>query len=192
AMDAIIHKSHDKTRHLATLCRKTLHGCRYELATRVPLIISVPGQARTGTKTDALVELVDVYPTLVDVCGLKTPASLEGESLEPILNDPTQPGKQAVFSQYPRARKANRHHGHGQIMGYAVRTDRFRYVEWREWKTDKIVARELYDHDKDPMETRNVVEAPDFSKDISRLSKLLEQSTRRHSMGPDIPTNTLP
>ncbi|MBN2580964.1 MAG: sulfatase [Pirellulales bacterium] len=146
----------------------------FELATRVPLIISVPGQAQPGAKSDALVEFVDVYPTLVDVCGLKTPAGLEGVSLKPLLSDPDRPGKEAVFSQYPRARKGHRHRSHGDIMGYAVRTDRYRYVEWREWKTGKAVARELYDHQKDPDETRNVAALSEYFKEVSRLSGLLK------------------
>ncbi len=115
----------------------------YELSTRVPLILSIPGQSRPGTTTNALVEFVDVYPTLADICGLDAPADVEGISLKPLLTEPNQTWKRAVFSQYPRSGKGHRHRTHGDIMGYAVRTDRYRYVEWHDWKTKEIVAREL-------------------------------------------------
>ena len=145
----------------------------YELSTRVPLIISVPGQKNQGSKTNALVELVDIYPTLAEICGLEKPKSVEGTSLRPLMGQPDLPWKRAVFSQYPRDRTGNRHRGHGDIMGYAMKTDRFRYVEWREWKTQKIVSRELYDHQTDPDEMQNVVERidPDIVHDLNLMMK---------------------
>ena len=146
----------------------------YELSTRVPLILSVPGQAHAGATTDALVEFVDVYPTLADVCGLDAPAAVEGISLKPLIAEPDRAWKQAVFSQYPRARNDNRHRGHGDIMGYAVRTQRYRYVEWREWGTGKVAARELYDHERDPNEMHNTAEQPGQSDIVRRLAGVLE------------------
>ena len=151
----------------------------YELSTRVPLIISLPDQNHAGRKTagqqcDRLVELVDVYPTLAEVSGLKAPDELEGVSLKPLLVDPDQPWKDAVFSQYPRDRNSSRHRRHGDIMGYAVRTERYRYVEWREWESKKVVARELYDHASDDNESRNIVDQPAFEKTVIRLAKILE------------------
>ena len=145
----------------------------YELSTRAPLIISHPGQTKRGVKTNALVELVDVYPTLVDLCQLPAPEGLEGISFMPLLEDPGRSWKQAAFSQYPRARQGHRHQGHGDIMGYAVRTERYRYVEWREWESKQVLARELYDHDSDPHEMRNVATQPMNSEIISELAKLL-------------------
>ncbi len=145
----------------------------YELATRVPLLISAPGQARAGATTDALVEFVDIYPTLADVCGLEAPVGVEGTSLRPLLANPDRAWKRAVFSQYPRALKAHRPRGHGDIMGCALRTDRYRYVEWREWKTKKVVARELYDHKSDPREMRNVADQAARTPVIEELARLL-------------------
>ncbi len=146
----------------------------YELSTHVPLIVSVPGQTRAGTTSSALVEFVDVYPTLADICGLDAPKGVEGVSLKPLLSKPDLPWKRAVFSQYPRARNGNRHRGHGDIMGYAVRTHRYRYVEWRDWESKQVVARELYDHDSDPHETRNLAAQRERAEVVRKLTGLLE------------------
>lgn len=145
----------------------------YELSTRVPLIISVPGQKHGSTK--ALAELVDLYPTLADVCGLDAPVGVEGVSLKPLIENPNQRWKQAVFSQYPRARSGSRHRGHGDIMGYAVRTDRYRYVEWQEWESKNVVARELYDHETDPHEMQNVAEETQHTGTVKQLAELLRR-----------------
>jgi iduronate 2-sulfatase len=67
-------------------------------------------------------------------------------------------------------------------MGYAVRTDRYRYVEWRQWKSKQVVARELYDHDSDPHETRNVVNRLNYTETVGKLSRLLAR-------GGNSPTN---
>ena len=145
----------------------------FERSTRAPLILSVPSLPDPGGKSNALVEFVDVYPTLADVCGLEIPVGLEGISLKPLLTEPDRAWKTAVFSQYPRSRSANRHRSHGDIMGYALRTDRFRYVEWREWKSQETVARELYDHQTDPLETRNVAGRPEYASNIASLKQKL-------------------
>ena len=145
----------------------------YELSTRVPLILSVPGQAKRGIRTNALVELVDVYPTLAAACQLPAPQGVEGINLQPLLKQPARPWKQAVFSQYPRAREGNRHRGHGEIMGYAIRTSRYRYVEWRSWQSQQVTARELYDHQNDPHEMRNLASQAGHQDTLKTLSQLL-------------------
>lgn len=124
----------------------------YELDTRVPLIIAAPRKER-GVKTDALVELVDLYPTLAELGGLPVPEGLEGTSLAPLLTRPGQPWKSAAFSQFPRPWQ---YKGEPETMGYAIRTDRYRYVEWRNVKTGEVKATELYDHQADPGEVNNI------------------------------------
>ncbi len=143
----------------------------YEWATHAPLIIAEP-DGKAG-KTDALVEFVDIYPTLTELCGLSSPGGLAGASLKPLMDDPRAKGKEAAFSQFPRQQTGYRHDGAGDIIGYTVRTDHFRYVEWREGQDGAVVARELYDHRGDAMESRNVVDDTRYGKDVQRLGELV-------------------
>ncbi|MDB4561658.1 sulfatase [bacterium] len=154
----------------------------YELSTRVPLIVALPQNTSDLTIADDqknrnvcpnLVELVDLYPTLTEACGLPCPDGLEGTSFYPLLKNPLQPWKSAAFSQHPRSTTSNRHKGHGNIMGYAVRTHRYRYIEWKEWKTGKIVAHELYDYNSSNSETENCIGNPRYAKAHQELRNIL-------------------
>lgn len=142
--------------------------CNYETSVHAPLIFRVPGQEATGGQSNALVEFVDIYPTLCDVCGLKLPPHLEGLSAAPLLDNPNLPWKKAAFSQYPRGRK---------IMGYSLRTDRYRYTEWIQ-QGERVIATELYDHVKDPQENVNVALVPENRKVVAELNKLLHSGWR--------------
>ncbi|MFP6666677.1 MAG: sulfatase [Pirellulales bacterium] len=150
----------------------------YELSARVPLLFCHPGKTRAGSRTDALVELVDVYPTVTELCGMKLPGGLEGTSLLPLIKDPGLSWKKAAFTQYPRSGKSHRHRGHGDVMGYAIRTDSHRYVEWREWSNSKVVVRELYDHRTDADEMKNVASHKEHKAKVVELSKLLNAGWR--------------
>ena len=145
----------------------------FELSARVPLVLSVPGQRTVGSSSDAIVELVDLYPTLADVCGLSVPNELEGLSMKPLLEIPNRPWKTAAFNQYPRMFEGLRHKRHGDVMGYAIRTDRFRYVQWKNWKSGKIESQELYDHKGDSNEMNNVASNPEYATALSHHQKLL-------------------
>ena len=140
----------------------------FELDTHVPMILSMPGVKTTGRNTKALTEYVDIYPTLCEICGLSIPKHLEGLSVVPLLKNPNRPWKKAAFSQYPR----------GKIMGYSMRTERFRYTQWQDRKTGKVMARELYDHKIDPQENVNVAAQPEYAKDVNRLSRMLKRGWR--------------
>jgi len=181
----------------------------YEIATRVALIVSTPAMPDhiRGVKTDALVELVDMYPTLSDLAGLDKPDHLEGQSFAPLLEDPTKPWKSAAFSQYPnpalrewaanpltsgmretyfgpliqaveskiitqQGEKWDRKMFEEDLMGYAMRTDRYRLVVWknRQKPSEEPLFVELYDQQNDADETKNIAnENPDL------LQALLEQ-----------------
>lgn len=148
----------------------------YELATRAPLIVSAPGE--TANTTDGLVEFVDIYPTLLELCGLPPVEGLEGIGFVPLMRDPQRAWKKAVFSQFPRDRTGNRHRGAGDIMGYALRTDRFRYVEWREGRSGPVLARELYDHRVDPTEARNAADQARYRGGLAGLERRLAAGWR--------------
>ncbi len=138
--------------------------CNFETSTHSPLVISAPGQEAAGTPTNGLCEFVDIYPTLCDLSGVPAPEHLEGISLRPLMDDPGREWKTAAFSQYPR----------GRVMGYSMRTDRYRYTEWQQ--RDRVVrARELYDHVQDPGENVNVADAPGNAQLVSELSEMLKQ-----------------
>lgn len=127
----------------------------YEQATHIPLLISVPGVTKPGTRTEALAETVDLYPTLAELAGLPAPRAsqpLEGKSLAAVLKDPSRSGKEAVFHVYPRNRR-----GDGPILGRAVRTERYRLVEWKKPGAPAVTAEfELYDYQADSQETKNL------------------------------------
>ncbi len=147
----------------------------YELSLRVPLIFSIPMQNNQGSKSNALVELVDIYPSICEACQIKIPPNLEGTSFIPLLNDPDKEWKKAAYSQFPRNRTGNRHSSHGHIMGYSVRTNTHRYTEWREWKSNKLIDRELYDHRNDPSEMTNIASFKDFQDQLKILSTTLKK-----------------
>lgn len=150
-----------------TLWAKTSN---FELDARVPLIIAVPGMKR-GVKTDSLAELLDLYPTLAELCELPKPEGVEGVSLVPVLNDPQRSVRQAALTQHPRPAY---YKGAPDAMGYSLRAPRFRYVEWRDWKTGSVIARELYDHETDDAETRNLAADPQRAADVRQGEILLE------------------
>ena len=135
----------------------------YELDTRVAMICRKPGMTTAGQKSEALVELVDVYPSLVDLCGLRVGGQLEGVSVAPLLKNPDRDWKGAAFSQFSR----------GKIRGYAMRTQEYRYVEWL--KGDEVVERELYDRLEDPEERVNLIEGAERSEVAETLSLQLKR-----------------
>ena len=129
----------------------------YEDATRVPLIISTPGQ-KHGNRVTKPVEFLDIYPTLCDLVGLPRPAHLHGISLAPAMRDESIAPHEAAISQMsPGARKDS-------VMGWTLRTPRYRYIEWRRADlstdtpriTDQVESVEFYDYQTDPLERENL------------------------------------
>jgi iduronate 2-sulfatase len=130
----------------------------FEQATRVPLLIRVPGEA--GKVVEPAVELVDLFPTICEWAGVESPEGLEGESL---LRE--EAGGYAL-SQYPRP----------GLMGYSLRSERFRYTAWFPWDVEagaiqsaKPVAEELYDYERDPLETVSRIHQPEYAEPLSGL-----------------------
>lgn len=137
--------------------KKTL----YEESVHVPLIVIAPNK-QTGASSSRLVELVDLYPTLAELCGLATPEGLEGTSFVPLLTDPSRAWKRAAFASTIKSKKSPLFH--------SVRTDRYAYIE----SAGEDPA-ELYDHQKDPKEMRNVATDPAYQKTVAEMKKLLEE-----------------
>ncbi|MHC4191365.1 MAG: sulfatase/phosphatase domain-containing protein, partial [Planctomycetota bacterium] len=142
----------------------------YEFDARVPLIISAP-QRKKRQVCRKLVELVDMYPTLVELAELSVPSGLEGTSMVPLLDDPKRPWKKAVFTQFPRPAYYKKSF---DAMGYSVRTEEFHYIEWIDVKKKQPIAIELYDHRLDPYELTNLAGKKKQEPTVRQLSKLLE------------------
>ena len=178
----------------------------YEIGTRVPLMIWTPDMpaGSRGKTTDALVELVDMYPTLTELAGLEQLPHLEGQSFVPLLSNPKKAWKDAAFSQFPtpalrewaanplskgmretyfgplieeqeakikkqQGDKWDRNLFENDLMGYAMRTERYRFIVWKDYKNKEKppVFVELFDHKTDPTETKNIAEAnPEIIKEL--------------------------
>jgi iduronate 2-sulfatase len=128
----------------------------YEQAARIPIIIAAPGVTKAGTRSDALIATVDLFPTLRDLACLKNGSvsqTLDGTSLVPLLERRWfAKRKEAVFHAFPRSAP-----GKGNMIGRAVRTERYRLVEWKQPGAPAGTADiELYDYQTDPEETRNL------------------------------------
>ena len=151
-------------------CGLTRKTTVFELDAHVPLILATPTH-KPGQQTDALVELLDLYPTLGELCGLVTPDALEGESLRPLLEDPTSNLRAVAMTQTPRP-----NYPRGKLpttMGFSIRTHRYRYTEWRDFESGVVQARELYDHDQDPAESLNLAGDKTFSDIVANLARQL-------------------
>ncbi len=138
----------------------------FELGTHAPLLVSAPGMKTAGQSTRALVEFVDIYPTLVELAGLQPPTHLEGTSFAPLLANPNQPWKKAAFSQYLRP-------GKPPYLGRSIRTDRWRYTEWRDPK-QQLAGTELYDETNDPQENLNLAGEAAHAETVQELAEQLK------------------
>ena len=140
----------------------------FEESARVPLIISAPGMRARGQASSRPVELVDVYPTLAELCGLPAPSNLAGQSLRAVLDDPDAPTRPGAVTQVGRRTRGP---DRRTFAGYTIRTERFRYTEWDGGKEGV----ELYDHQSDPHEFTNLADDPDYSGTVAELKELLHQ-----------------
>ncbi|MBM3877043.1 MAG: sulfatase [Verrucomicrobia bacterium] len=131
----------------------------FEESARVPFIIATPGQKAKGRACGRTVELVDVHPTLADLCALQPPTHLPGQSLRPLLNDPSATWTKPAHTQVWR----------GTFPGHSVRTERWRYTEWDNGRQ----GAELYDHHNDPRELTNLAADPKLAAVVAEMKALL-------------------
>lgn len=144
----------------------------FEGSARVPLLIVTPGTANPGTVAPSPVSLLDLYPTLTELAGVKAPANLQGQSLVPMLKDPAVTGRGWALTQVWRG--GGKDGGPNRFFGYTLRTARWRYTEWDEGKR----GRELYDHDTDPGELTNLAEKPAHAATVAELSPQLRAAVK--------------
>ncbi|MFG0268192.1 MAG: sulfatase [Rhodopirellula sp. JB055] len=150
---------------------KTLWGktSNFELDARVPLIIADPRANKTGQRTDCLTELIDLYPTLAALAGIRddSPKSLEGTDVSSLLENPNQTLKHAAFTRHQHPFYAPREKW--TAWGHSVRTSDWRYTQWRSIKDGQLIAEELYDHRTDSTESRNVLEQyPQIARGLAK------------------------
>lgn len=151
----------------------------FEESSRVPMLVVAPGVARPGSVVPAPVSHLDLYPTLAELCAVETPAKLQGQSLVPLLRDPSQVGRGWALTQVTRGGGAARatvsrdaaSEGR-RFFGYSLRTPRWRYTEWDTGNR----GRELYDHDADPRELTNLADDPRFASVVEELSAQLRSA----------------
>ncbi|MCF1420506.1 sulfatase [Mangrovimonas futianensis] len=146
----------------------------FEQATRIPFMFAGPGVEK-GQVDGTPVELVDLFPTVFELAGVKKSGQTEGKSLVALMDgDPTtNMSIDGAFHQYAR----------GKRMGYSIRTERFRYTEWHDndyrsylpYKDSNIVGRELYDYQRDPLETKNHVNDKAYASEIADLKAKLKK-----------------
>lgn len=141
----------------------------FEESARVPMIIAAPGMKARGTAARAPVGLIDLYPTLAELCQVKAPENLQGQSLVPMLKDPGATGRGWTLSQVTRGGRRQ-----GRFFGYTLRTPRWRYTEWAEGQQ----GRELYDHDADPRELTNLADDPAQAATVADLSQQLRAAVK--------------
>jgi arylsulfatase A-like enzyme len=141
--------------HLGEKGKWSKHNSLFEVGTRVPLLIVLPGAKGTGQASPRVVESVDLYPTLTDLCGLPLPAGLMGQSLRPLLDNPRAKWKRPAYMI--------------TSLGKAVRTERWRYAEWEDGSAM------LFDHKRDPHELENLANDPADAQTVAKMKRLLRR-----------------
>jgi len=170
----------------------------YEDASRAPLIIVAPGLGKS-IRTTSLTELLDVYPTLCELAGLPLPNHLQGKSLVPIMRDAGFQLHEAAITQSSTidshmgrqlvAGLLDDESGIDSVMGWTLRTPRYRYVEWRKAVISggersfeaNAVAVELYDYNADPLERENLAGKPEYAGVLASQQALFDR------LLPDLP-----
>ena len=147
--------------HLGEKGKWSKHGSLWEIGTRVPLMIFAPGVSANGRTSPRVVEVLSIYPTLVELCGLPRVDGLEGDSIVPLLRNPTAPYDRPALSVA----------GGASRLGRAVRTERWRYVDWENGKAGAM----LLDLQNDPDERINLIDDPRHADVVAQMRRLLER-----------------
>lgn len=148
----------------------------FENATHVPMIIHVPGAA--PSRVSQPVEFLDIFPTLCEATGLKTPRRLDGVSLLKAVRSGKEPGTELAVSQWP---------GRKNTMGYSLRTGRYRYTVWVNWNkrvldADDVKGEELYDYEADPLEKVNLIDRPGYEKASAEMRARWKEYRKKYGL----------
>lgn len=154
----------------------------YNIDLKVPMIIRYPNQKNKGAQTFAITELVDMFPSLCELAGIKAPDYMQGTSFVPLMNNPKRNWKSAAFSQFHR--KPKEAADGKRYMGYSINTKKYHYIEWYTWDTKngtrgQLKDTELYDLQKDPLETVNISGESKLSNVVSGLSVQLASGWKK-------------
>jgi iduronate 2-sulfatase len=150
----------------------------YEQANTIPLIVVAPGVATPNTSTDQLAETVDIYPTLAELAGLakpEVPQPFDGTSMVPVLQNAEVRVRDHAYHAFPKD-------GH---LGRAIRTDRYRLVEWTSMNNPEAEkGYELYDYSNDPLETKNIYhENKDVAEELKAILATHPEAKRQYRKG---------
>jgi arylsulfatase A-like enzyme len=153
----------------------------FEESSRVPLLIVAPGLNTKGAVARSPVSHIDLYPTLAELCSVKAPENLQGQSLVPLLKDPSAAGRGWALTQVMRGGgrlrasvTTNVGADGRRFFGYTLRTPRWRYTEWDEGHA----GRELYDHESDPRELTNLASRPEHAATVAQLSEQVRSAAK--------------
>ena len=148
-------------------------GDLFEGSCRVPLVIADPRQKIQQNRIQTPVELIDIYPTLLELCGLPHQKHLRGKSLVTLWSNPDhQPRKTALTVAWSRAASMHKEVRGKKILGHSIRTARYRYTEWKGGQ----FGRELYDYQTDPQEFTNLAEKPEHEELVKQMQQLLQEA----------------
>jgi arylsulfatase A-like enzyme len=152
----------------------------FEGCARIPLLIVAPGTNSKGSVVKTPVSHLDLFPTLIELAGVKAPDNIQGQSLVPMLHDPAAVGRGWALTQVVRG-GAGKPKGKGnaakpaggkRFFGYSLRTPQWRYTEWDEGE----LGRELYDHDHDPGELVNLAGVSEHATVVAELHQTLREA----------------
>ena len=154
----------------------------YNIDLKVPIIIRSPEQKNRGIQTQAITELVDLFPTVCDLAGIEIPEYMQGRSMVPLIENPDSEWKTAAFSQFHRRPKVSA--DGKRYMGYSMNTENYHYIEWYSWnhKTGirgEFKGRELFDRNNDPHEKVNIADRQEMNEVINKLSLKLADGWRK-------------
>ena len=137
----------------------------FDNSTRVPLIFSGPGVEK-GVRSNSPVELIDIYPTLMDLTEIETPSHVVGKSLKSIFTDPNHKVRKSALTRWRASQHGNLNFSESGIQGYSIKTERYRLTKWGESGEHGY---ELYDHDNDKKEMINLANDPAYKSVIDSL-----------------------